>query len=412
MTFERIDKSSGNRDNGKRTVFAAIRNNAPVARIDIAAETGFSPATVTSITADLIAKGLIKEIPDRHSRTATKRGRPRVNLCVNGAAHLVAGIKLTEKTATVVLVDFNGKCVSEFAISMPLHVQTPNEICASLASILSRALDREKISMSDLSGVGVGLPGVVDARAGTVKWSPAISERDVPLVELLENKIGLPVFVDNDANLVTLAEHQFGVGRNKRNFIVVTIEQGVGMGIVIDGKLIRGNQGSGAELGHTKVQLDGALCRCGQRGCLEAYIGDYALLREASTILPATNSSGLSPNTEHQMQRLVDEARNNNQIALSIFRRAGRMFSLGLANVVNIFAPELIILAGNRAHFDFLYNEGVIDEMRESIVQLGGPPPDVRIHKWKDEMWAMGAAAFAIEGVTDAIFNRDTRHEI
>ena len=214
---------------------------------------------------------------------------------------------------------------------------------------------------------------------------------------------GLPVFLDNDANLVAIAEQRFGLGRNARNFIVVSVEQGVGMGIVIDGKLYRGNHGCGAELGHTKVQLDGALCRCGQRGCLEAYIGDYALLREASTSLelPASATS------EEQMEQLLAKVKSGDVVAKTIVRRAGRMFAVGLANVVNIFAPELIILSGERMQHNYLFNEEMINEMKKSIVQTGGPPPEVAVHEWGDQMWAMGAAAFAIDGITDGIL-RDT----
>lgn len=399
---------TGNRTSGKKAVLSTIRNSAPVARIDIANTTGLSPATVTSITADLILRGLLEEIPPEPAFSPAnaniKRGRPRVNLQLRGAAHLVAGIKFSGKTTTLVIVNFVGTRVAEYSVPTPFDVQTAQETCDFICTTLRQGLDSNGYSVSDLSGVGIGLPGIVDALEGIIRWSPTLSERDVPLRDMLQSALGINVFVENDANLVTLAEQQYGLGKTARNFIVITIEQGVGMGIVIDGKLIRGTNGSGAELGHTKVQLDGALCRCGQRGCLEAYVGDYALLREANSIMANHSSDHFHhpASTEIRMQKLVAEARDGNQIALSIFRRAGRMFALGLANVINIFAPELIILSGDRMQYDFLYDADVIEDMRNSIVQFGGPPPDVRVHKWSDHMWAMGAAAYAIEGVINA----------
>lgn len=406
---------AGGRESGKQAVFSAIRKFAPVARIDIANETGLSPATVTSITADLIAKGLLEEVPAAPNQTNTKRGRPRVNLQLRGAAHLLAGIKLSGKSTTVVIVDFVGRRIAEHSIPTPAEVQTAEQTCDFLAETLKQAAVIAGFTIKDLSGVGIGLPGIIDAPAGIIRWSPTISKRDVPLRSMLQNTLGIRVFLENDANLVTLAEQQFGFGKNARNFIVITIEQGVGMGIVIDGKLMRGTHGNGAELGHTKVQLDGALCRCGQRGCLEAYVGDYALLREASSILSQTlpnNPDNRESSTEMQMQHLVDAAHDGNQVALSIFRRAGRMFAMGLANVINIFAPELIILSGDRMQYDFLYDAHVIADMRRSIVQLGGPPPDVRVHKWSDQMWAMGAAAYAIEGVIKAELQGVKRNDV
>ncbi len=403
MKIDRVGNNSGGRESGKKAVFAAIRQNAPVARIDIAQETGLSPATVTSITAELIAKGLIEETPAESGQNKVKRGRPRVDLQVRSQAHLVAGMKLSNTSTTVVIVDYVGNRIAEFSTPTPSAVLTALEARDFLKTTLLSALKDAGMSVDQLSGVGIGLPGVIDTLVGVIRWSPMVSDRDAPLTEMLGQALGIPVFLENDANVVALAEQHFGLGKNTKNFIVITIEQGVGMGIVIDGKLIRGVRGSVAELGHTKVQLDGALCRCGQRGCLEAYVGDFALLREATTIMGHIMEPATAGNTEQQMQRLLSEARAGNQIALSIFRRAGRMFAMGLANVVNIFAPELIILSGERMQHDYLYDEDVIRDMNNSIVQMGGPLPDVRVHKSGDQLWALGAATCAIQGVTDAV---------
>lgn len=225
--------------------------------------------------------------------------------------------------------------------------------------------------------------------------SPSLTERNQPFQKIAEAEIGCPVFVDNDANVVAMAEMLFGEGRNVQDFIVVTIEAGVGAGIVLGGELYRGTRGSGGEFGHTKVQLDGALCRCGQRGCLEAYVADYALLREAA--VGPTNSH----TTARQINELLQAARNGDETAQSIVNRSGRMFSMGLANLINIFDPELIILAGERVQFDHLYADEVLAATRRQSVQIDLPPPEIVIHKWGDLMWARGAGAFAIHGVSD-----------
>jgi len=405
MSAQQLDTGSTGRETGRKAVFASIRQNAPVARIDIARETGLSPATVTSITGELIAVDLIQEIPAEPNKSNAKRGRPRVDLQICSDAHLVAGMKLSNETTTVVIVDFIGSIVAEYSTQTPTDIQTAAQTCDFLQTTLQAALSDAGMTQQSLSGVGIGLPGIVDAPKGVIRWSPFITEADAPLQDMLQQRLDMPVFLENDANLVALAEQRFGLGQNARNFIVITIEQGVGMGIVIDGKLIRGTRGGGGELGHTKVQLDGALCRCGQRGCLEAYVGDYALLREASTTMGHDPGLQSFPKPEQQMHHLFDQARAGNQLALSIFRRAGRMFAMGLANVVNILAPELIILSGERMKYDYLYDDDVIESMKRSIVNMGGPPPDVRVHKWGDKMWAMGAATFAIEGVTEIVLN-------
>lgn len=366
-------------------------------RIDISQVTGFSPATVTSVTAGLIAKGLIYETSSDQPVANAKRGRPKVNLKVRGKAHLVVGIKLTDTSATVSILDFDGKQIANFKNARHSAIQPLSQAVDFLEQTLLLALANVGLSLSDISGIGVGLPGVIDAVSGRVHWTPTIHERDIPLAEILRKKFGVVIFLDNDANLVTIAEQRYGLGINTLNFVVITVEQGVGMGIIIEGKIYRGANGCGAELGHTKVQLDGVLCRCGQRGCLEAYVGNYALLREAKTKLQLID--GLS--SEDQVEALFREARSGNEQVQEIIRRAGRMFAMGLANVINIFSPELVILSGERMKYDYFYDQAVIEDMKKSVVLAGGPPPDVRVHDWDDNMWAVGAAAFAIDGVTD-----------
>ena len=149
--------------------------------------------------------------------------------------------------------------------------------------LISKVCKSAKISQKKISAIGVGISGIVNYETGVVAWSPLLEELDTPLGDIFSTYFKTPVCIDNDANVLTLAELWFGAGRALSNFAVITIEHGVGMGFVSDNRLFRGAHSMGLELGHSKVQLDGALCRCGQRGCLEAYLADYALAREAST---------------------------------------------------------------------------------------------------------------------------------
>ncbi|MHC0054744.1 ROK family protein [Actibacterium sp. D379-3] len=384
------------RDAGRRLVFSAIRKAGRIARVDLARGTGISPATVTSITAELIRQGLIEETGPSLD-VDLRRGRPRVDLKVRGAARIVAGMKLSHSAITVALIDFEGGQIGESKLALDRSRHSAAALVPLFRRALEMAVEGAQLALNDLSGVGIGVAGTVDAEQGVIYWSPAMSDRNVPLRDMMTADLGLPVFVDNDANLVAMAELYFGYGRGVSDFIVLTIESGVGMGIVINNDIYRGARGCGAEFGHTKVQLDGALCRCGQRGCLEAYVADYALLREAAT----TTSFADLRTSQQQLQALVDAARAGDETAQSIFERAGRMFAMGLANIVNIFDPQLIILSGERMQFDYLYAEQVLESIRKSIVQIDMPAPEVRIHKWGDLMWAKGAAAYAIDGVAE-----------
>ena len=205
--------------------------------------------------------------------------------------------------------------------------------------------------------------------------------------------------------MLTLSELWFGSGRGLSDFAVVTIENGVGMGLVLNNQLYRGSFGLGLELGHTKVQVDGALCRCGQRGCLEAYLADYALVREAATALNLT----LDTKTSHQtaLETLFSEASAGNAAAKSIFQRAGRFLSLGLSNVIHLFDPVLIILSGERMAYDFMYAQDVVKDVQALTLSRNQMSCKVEIHAQGNLAWARGATARALAEVTNDLFTVD-----
>jgi len=383
------------REYGRRILLQHIRLAGHIPRIELADRTEISRATVTTITAEFLKNGLIEEVARTESNA--RRGRPRVDLRIRGAAHLVVGVKVSSRTMSLVMQDFEGTQLAALKTGLASTVFSPADLAAEIRNAVGELADSAGYNASDVSGVGVGISGIVQATSGFVYWSPSLNARNVEFGTQLSDTLGTPAFIDNDANLVAMAEKTIGLGRAHTDFIVVTIESGVGMGLVIGGELYRGTRGCGAEFGHTKVHLDGALCRCGQRGCLEAYVGDYALLREAMTMPGADPGADASASIE----ALLNAARGGDVTAHSIVKRAGRMFAMGLANLVNIFDPQLIILAGEQMQFDHLYAENVIAEMRKSIVQIDKPPPEVVIHEWGDQMWAHGAAAYALDRVSE-----------
>lgn len=267
----------------RQQIFERVRAAGQTPRIDVAKDLGISPGSVTQLTSELIAHGLIVEAETPHE--SSTRGRPPVALAVAPMAGYVVGMKLGDFRHSAVIVDFAGTQIAEFEGASSTHRHEAAGLLNEAETLLDALLNAAGMSRNDVRAVGVGLAGIIDHEAGLVPWSPLLVERNVALRDELSNRIGVPVFIDNDANMLTLAELWFGAGRGKQSFAVVTIEYGVGMGLVLDNRLYRGSGGLGLELGHTKVQLDGALCRCGNRGCLEAYVADYALVREARIAL-------------------------------------------------------------------------------------------------------------------------------
>ncbi len=390
------------RQRGRQAILDAIRRSSRVARIDIARKTGLSQATVTTITAELLREGLIEETArktrdiasnSRHSRG--RRGRPRIDLKMRGSAHIVAGVKIAHQSISTVIVDFEGNLLAEHEGDLRDAVLAPIKLAEQVRQAVRHACQACERKMSDLSAVGVGMSGIIDAHKGFVHWSPSLSLRNVTFADTLGRALGKPVFVDNDSNLAAMAEQYFGHGIGISDFLVVTVESGVGIGIVLGHEIYRGTRGCGAEFGHTKVHLDGALCRCGQRGCLEAYVADYALLREASVADFANSETS----ADQRVLKLLEAARNGETLPRTIVERAGRMFAMGLANLVNLFDPQLIVLSGERMAVDHLYADEVIESIRDFIVQVDLSPPEIIIHKWGDFMWARGASAYALQNV-------------
>ena len=382
----------------RQQVFDRVRAQGLVARVQVAKDLGVSPGTITTITSELIEAGLIEEVavlrdPD------LGRGRPAVALGVRRAAYYVVGMKLSDREHTAVVVDFAGNKLADDAIERDPGLASVADMLDAVEHLLDGVCAKAGLARGDLAGVGIGLPGFVDHDDGMVHWSSTLIERAVPLAAVAQARLGLPVSIDNDANLVALAELWFGAGRSLADFAVVTIEHGVGMGFVMNHRIYRGAQRLGMELGHIKVELDGALCRCGQRGCLEAYVADYALAREAVTALNLNASQSLSMPV--LLESLYDHAKAGNATARSIFRRAGRYLAMGLANVVNLFDPALIILSGVRMQYDYLYATETLAEMQDLVINSGRPRLPIEIHAWGDLMWAHGAAALALSAVSE-----------
>lgn len=384
----------------RQQVFERVRAAGLMPRVQVAKELGVSPASVTTITSELILLGLLEEVLAPRDGGETGRGRPPVALGVRADAHVVVGMKLSDRDQTAVVVDFAGNLIASEAIGREPSASDPETLLAASEMLLDRVTAKAGLTRADISAVGIGLPGFVDSTSGHVYWSSVLSVRRFDLARAASLRFGIPVTIDNDANLVALAELWFGAGRERADFAVVTIEHGLGMGLVLNHRLYRGGQGVGMELGHTKVQLDGALCRCGQRGCLEAYVADYALAREASTALNWMHKDGQS--MQILLESLYDHAKAGNAAARLIFRRAGRYLAVGLANVVNLFDPALIILSGERMRYDYLYAADALAEMENLVLDTGRSLPPIEVHAWGDMLWAHGAAALALSSVTEA----------
>jgi glucokinase-like ROK family protein len=387
---------TGNRDLiraiNRSHVLNAVKSYGPIGRAEIARRTGLSPATVTSISAKLIAQNLVLE----KSAGDSSGGRPPILLVINPKGGYVVGIKLTETHAVCALTDLEAFILAKS--SLPLSIHDPERVVDELARMVTTFIREQKIAKKQLLGVGVGLAGIIDAENGILRQSPIYGWNNVPLRDMLQSRLHIPVYIENDVNTLTLTERWFGPGQGVDHFLTVTVGRGVGLGIVANGQFYRGQTGGAGEFGHITISPDGPLCACGKRGCLEAYVGDPALVRSAQDAA----ARGELPAPVQDVDELLSLAQSGEPCAVRIFGEAGRILGMGIATLINLFNPKKIIISGEGTREgDFLFVP-----MKESIQQNTMPglfdPDIIEIIPWGDDAWARGAAGLVLREVFES----------
>ena len=373
----------------RAAVLNTIRRNGDISRTEVARATGLSPATITAITAELIDDGLIFEKASGNSRG----GRRPILLALNPHGGYVVGIKLTEEHVFGALTDLEATVLAKK--TGRLDNQRLDTAVNAIVAVVNALVGNAEIARGALLGVGVGLAGIVDAREGMLRHSPIFGWRDVPLAGLLLSHLHVPVTIDNDVNTLTLTEQLFGVGRGVDDFLTVTIGRGVGMGMVVNGRLHRGQHGGAGEIGHIVLDPEGPLCACGKRGCLETYVSDPHLLRLAHEAA----ARGELQSDVTTVEQLLALAEQGVPAALAIYTQAGEKLGLTIANLINIFGPEEVIISGEGMRAaDFL-----VASFKEAIDRYVMPGlaggTDIRIDLMSDDAWARGAASLVLQEI-------------
>jgi len=271
---------------------------------------------------------------------------------------------------------------------------------------LRSAAGQAQVRAEDLRAVGVASPGALDLVRGLVFEAAQLPGWDgVPLARIIGDRLGVPALLENDANAAALGENRFGAGRGTRQMIFLTISTGVGGGIIIDGKVYHGATGAAGELGHVVLNVDGPRCLCNARGCLEAYASGTGIAWRARELVERGEAPGLARVVEEGSELGADEvagtARAGDRDALRLFDEAGFYLGVALANFINIFNPEAIVIGGSLRKLGERYLGPAAEVVhREALRQ---PYADVHIVEAElgDDAPAIGAALLAAESMTD-----------
>ena len=315
----------------------------------------------------------------------------------NGSNDLIFAADLGGTHLRVATVDERGKIHFRAKQHTPPGTN-PNDIVDAIVNAVHEYRKTIGAASDGLKAVSLVVPGTVRAEEGTVVKAPNLPCLDgFPLAAALSNKLGLPAILENDANAAAVGELWQGAARGCRTIICVTLGTGVGGGIILDGELWRGVDGAAAEIGHMCVDpFGGVACTCGSRGCLEVFASATAIVRMTREASPRHPDSLLHSSPELTAQAIFEAGLKGDELALEIFRRMGVYLGIGLANLINILNPEMMVIAGGVVNGWDLFSKDMLQQVEERAFPLLAARVKIERAKCGDDAGLLGAARLAI----------------
>lgn len=349
------------RKRNRALVIAAVRQAGQPSRTEIARLTGLSHSTISAIAAGLIEEGTMREVGLGEAVPA-RRGRPQVAIGLNPDAASVVCLYLSFNKLSAVLVDYCGRVIDERQHRLSTLTASRQELLDAAVS----AVQEITCGGAEFLRIAFAVQGITDAEASTLLWSPITPQSDVPFGPTLEKVFNVPVTVQNDCNMMALALRWLKPERYGDNFVAILLSHGIGMGLMLNGKIFTGTHSSAAEFGHMIHKPGGALCRCGRSGCIEAYAGIYAIWRRAHGRSP--DEKPVAHIEAAEMEALAQLARREEGPARQAFREAGQAIGFGLGNLFALVDPAPVAIIGRgTAAFDILE-----PEIRRSLALTAG----------------------------------------
>jgi predicted NBD/HSP70 family sugar kinase len=371
-------RALSSREHNISALFETVLTKGPLSRRDVARLTGLSAASVTKLVKPMITNGYLIE----NDREAGVPGRPQIPLQVDPSRHFAVGIKLMNSEIVGVVADLHAEVLSSYRLK--LTKSAPADVVDAIEKITGILLEESPIQRDRLLGIGIGLSGHINGSSGVLHQSPLLGWRNVPLRQLVADRMRVPVVIENDVNTLAVAEQWFGPGSGYGSFAVVTVGAGVGCGLVLDGQLWQGISGAAGEFGHMVVDPDGPECHCGKRGCLESIASDTAIAAAMSRAVGRKIS---------KVSQVVALAHAGDPDAQGVFQQAGTALGRALAALVNLLNPPLIILSGEGITASDLFIDALRSELERDAFSTTAQDCTLLVRPLPDETWARGAAA-------------------
>ena len=383
------------------TVLRALQQAAPLSRARLASLLGLNKTTVSSLIEELLERGLVHQV----GQDTSGGGRPATLLGINPEAGCTIGLALGIDFISAVLTDFTGQVRWRHREETDPS-ESQDTILFKTLRLVDQATAVSASYTASLLGLGLAIPGIVNIKEDTLIFSPNLQWRRVPLGETFAAHTGLPVFIDNDANAGAVAEHLFGVAQQARDFVFIFAGVGVGGGLFLNGELYRGAGGFAGEIGHTNFMSEPyrAPCMCGNRGCWETFTNQYSIIERVRARL-AVRRDSLIPrlmaeqNAPLTLPLILEAAEQNDKEAIEALVEAGSALGMGIANLINIFNPEMVVIGGTLS----LAGKYLLPAIQETVEKTALPEifqqAQMLLSAFGPDASVMGAAALVVEAI-------------
>ncbi len=341
----------------RSVILNVIREKGPLSRADISRRTKLTRSTVSSIVSYLTKKNLVKET----GLSSSGVGRRGILLELNPRAYYVVGVDLGTLNTIAGVVDLEGKIVE--IVEHPTNGEkNRGDIIERVKAAIHEVINISGINVQKIAGIGLAVPGLVDSKRGVMLITPNFGWKDTPLGQILEEEFHTPTFIDNNANAMALGEAEFGIGRGVRNFICVNVGMGIGSGVIINREIYRGETECTGEIGHTTVDYNGPKCNCGNNGCLEVMAAGPAIARRAVKAIRKGRETVITELVKDNLNQITaaivaQAASQGDKLAREIMEKTGEYLGTGIANVINLFNPQMVVIGGGVSQAgDLIFN--------------------------------------------------------
>lgn len=374
------------RDRNRQRVLEILRMQGQISQADIARATGLSRTTVSSLIAELKGAGMVLDVDAKPA--PARGGRPGVQLVLSDPSRVVAGIDFGHSHVGIAIADLAHNVLAERVSELDVNRQAVQALDRA-ARMFVEVLDAAGVDRRGVLGAGIGIPGPVDRARGSAGSATILPGWvGLRIASEMEDRLGVPVQIENDANLGALAELTWGAGRDCSNFAYVKAATGIGAGLVIDGHLLRGASGTAGEIGHTTLDEAGPLCYCGNRGCLETVASGPAIVE----LVGPVDGERLT------LARIVELAATGDLRCRRAVADAGREIGVAVAGLCNLINPERVIIGGLLSRAGDVLMNPLRESIRRHSVQAAAEAVDVRPAVFVERAELLGSVALALLG--------------